>query len=105
MESLSGSEARVLAWRYLGSHARARHSIAGPLLPRGSRPHFAASPQSADQVCATAFRSKQVRGVRRCSRAIGRPRLFARMEDECKPLSGGTGWIISYGSTTGLLFL
>src|SRR5213080_2208302 len=33
MEALSRSEARVLAWRYLGSHARTRHSTARPLLP------------------------------------------------------------------------
>src|SRR6266513_5101726 len=61
MEALSRSEARVLAWRYLGSHARTRHSTARPLLPGGSCPHSPAPPQSADQVCAAAFRSERVR--------------------------------------------
>src|SRR5947208_12799638 len=33
VEALSGSEGRVLAWRHLGSHARAGHSIARTVLP------------------------------------------------------------------------
>src|SRR5207249_5155561 len=33
VEAVSGSEARALAGRYVGSHARARHSTARPLLP------------------------------------------------------------------------
>src|SRR5437870_9541206 len=71
MEAVSGSEARILAWRYLGSHARARHSIARPLLSGGSRSHSPAPPQSADQVCTTAFRTKRVRRLHRCHRTAG----------------------------------
>src|SRR5437870_9902412 len=58
METLSGSEARILAWRHLGSHARARHPAARTLLPGGSRAHSPAPAQSADQVRAAAFDRK-----------------------------------------------
>src|SRR5438105_1749095 len=105
MEALSGSEASVLAWRYLGSHARARHSIARPLLPGRSRAHSPAPPQSADQVCTTTFRTKRFRSLRRCPRTAGRPRLPARMEDHFQPLSRRTSWIVSSGSAAGLLLL
>src|SRR5439155_11504302 len=88
MEAMSGSEARILASRQLGSHARAGHSVAGPLLPGGSRPHSPAPPESADQVCAAAFRPKRICGVHRCHRPAGQSALPARVEDECQPLSG-----------------
>src|SRR5438876_11612636 len=55
VEVLSRSEARILAWRHLGSHARARYSTARPLLSGRSRAHSPAPPQPADQVCAAAF--------------------------------------------------
>src|SRR5439155_17567451 len=105
MEALSGSEASVLAWRHLGSPARARHSIARPLLPGRSRSHSPAPPQSADQVCTVAFLPERIRGLYRCHRTAGRPRLFARVEDHFGPLSGETGWIVSLRPTAGLLFL
>src|SRR5438132_8438915 len=105
METLSGSEARILAWRQLGPHVRARHSIARPLLPGGSRAHSPAPAQPADQVCTAAFRSERIRGLYRCHRTAGRPGLFARMEDDFGPLSDGTGWIVSSGPTADLLFL
>src|SRR5947207_11217606 len=52
MEALSRSEARVLAWRYLESHARTRHSTARPLLPGLQGSHSEAAGQSADQIYA-----------------------------------------------------
>src|SRR5438445_12719274 len=105
METLSGSEARILAWRYMGSHARARHSAARTVLPGGSGSHSPAPPQPADQVCTAAFRTKRIRSLRRCHWAIGRPRLFARMEDDIGPLSGKTGWIVGLKSAARLLFV
>src|SRR5438876_6975385 len=105
MEALSGSEARILAWRHLGPYARARHSIARPLLPGGSRVHSPAPPQPADQVCAAAFRPERIRGLHRCHRTAGRPPLPARMEDHFGPLSGRTRWIVSLRSAADLLFL
>src|SRR5438552_3603613 len=56
MEALSGSEARILAWRHMGSHARARHSAARTVLPGGAGSHSPAPPQAADHVCTAAFR-------------------------------------------------
>src|SRR5438445_12580017 len=105
MEALSESEARVLARRHLGSHARARHSTARPLLSGGSGADSPAPAQPADQVCTATFRPKRVRGLRRCHRTIGRPRLPARMEDHFGPISDGTGWIVNSGPAAGLLFL
>src|SRR6058998_2331648 len=105
MEALSRSEARVLAGRHLGSNARARHSTARTVLPGRSCPHSPAPPQPPDQVCTTAFRTKRFRSLRRCHWAIGRPRLFARMEDDFGPLSDGTGWIVSFRPAANLLFL
>src|SRR2546427_10625797 len=58
MEALSRSEARVLAWRYVGSHARTRHSTARPLLPGGSGSHSEAAGQSADQIYAATVGSE-----------------------------------------------
>src|SRR5439155_5320969 len=105
VEVLSGSEARVLAWRYLGPHARARHPAARPLLPGGSRPHSPGPPQPADQVCAAAFWPKRICSLYRRHRTIGLPRLLAGMEDDFGPLSDGTGWIVSLRSPAGLLLL
>src|SRR5438445_3717360 len=105
METLSGSEARVLAWRYLGSPARARHSTARPLLPGGSRSHSPAPAQPADQVCTAAFRPERIHSLYRCYRTAGRPRLLARMEDDFGPLSGTTSRTLSFGPAAGLLFL
>src|SRR5437588_6333901 len=96
MEALSGSEARVPAWRYLGSHDRARHSTARPLLPGGSGAHSPAPAQPADQVCTAAFRTERIRSLHRCHRTIGLPRLLAGMEDDFGPLPGKTGWIVSH---------
>src|SRR5947207_4595188 len=105
MEALSRSEARVLAWEYLGPHARARHSTAQSLLPGRSRPHSSAPPQPAAQVCPAAFGPKRVRGVHRCHRTVGRPRLSAGVEDHFEPLPGKTGWIVSLRPAADLLLL
>src|SRR6266566_477367 len=105
METLSGSEARVFAWRHLGSHARARYSTARPLLPGRSRAHSPAPAQPADQVCTAAFRTERIRSLHRCHRTIGLPRLLAGMEDDFGPLPGKTGWIVSLRSAARLLFV
>src|SRR5438445_3678072 len=105
MEAVSGSEARILAWRHLASDARARHSIAGTVLSGGSRSRSPAPAQPADQVYAVALWPERIRGLHRCHRTVGRYPLPARMEDDFGPLSDGTEWIVSLRSAARLLFV
>jgi len=51
--------------------------IARTVLPGRSRSHSPAPPQSADQVCAAALGPKRIRGLYRCHRKSGQPRLPA----------------------------